>query len=57
MDDFGDILDDSVELVMALEEALDIEITDEEAEQMPKFRTMQEALDYFRKRRKGGNQT
>ncbi len=57
MDDFGDILDDSVELVMALEEALNIEITDEEAEQMPKFRTMQEALDYFRKRRKGGNQT
>jgi acyl carrier protein len=55
MDDFGAIPDDAVELVMAIEQALNIEITEEEAEEMPKFRTMQEAIDYFRERRKGGN--
>jgi acyl carrier protein len=54
MDNFGAIPDDAVELVMAVEEALNIEITDEEAEEMPNFRTMQEAIDYFRKRKKGG---
>jgi acyl carrier protein len=54
MADLGDLPDDAVELVIAPEEALNIEITDEEAEQMPKFRTMQEAVDYFRKRKKGG---
>ena len=54
MDDLGAIPDDTVELVMALEKALNIEITEEEAEEMPKFRTMREALDYFRNRRKGG---
>jgi len=55
MDDFGVVPDDAVELVNAIEAALNIEITEEEAEEMPKFRTMQEAIDYFRERRKGGN--
>ena len=48
------IPDDVVELVTEIENALHIEITEEEAEDMPKFRTMREALDYFRKLRKGG---
>jgi acyl carrier protein len=43
---------DHVELVMAIEEAFDIEIPDEDAE---KIRTVQEAIDYV-KRKKGGNQ-
>ncbi len=42
---------DRVELVMALEEALDLEIPDMDAE---KIRTVQEAIDYFNKRKKGG---
>jgi acyl carrier protein len=40
---------------MAIEEALGIEITEEEAEEMPRFHSMKEAIDYFRERRKGGN--
>ena len=40
-----------VEVIMALEEALDIEIPDEEAK---KLRTVQDAIDYIQKRRKGG---
>ena len=43
---------DLVELVMAFEEAYDIEIPDEDAE---KIRTVQDAIDYINKRRKGGN--
>jgi acyl carrier protein len=46
---------DRVELVMALEEAFDIEIPVEEAEKIRGFRTMQEVLDYIRKRKKGGD--
>jgi acyl carrier protein len=47
----GDSLD-RVELIMALEEAFDIEIPDNDAE---KFRTMQDAINYVRKRKKGGD--
>ena len=43
---------DTVELVMAIEEAFDIEIPDEDAE---KIRTMQDAIDYLHKRKKGGD--
>ena len=52
----GDSLD-RVELIMAVEEAYDIEIPDDEAK---KFRTAQDVLDYLerregdRKRKKGG---
>ncbi len=42
---------DSVELVIAFEEALQVEIPDEDAE---KIGTAQDAIDYFNKRRKGG---
>jgi acyl carrier protein len=42
---------DKVELVMALEEDLHLEVPDEDAE---KIRTVQEAIDYFNKRKKGG---
>jgi acyl carrier protein len=38
-------------MVMALEEAFDIEIPDEDAK---KIRTVQDAIDYIRKRGKGG---
>ena len=37
---------------MALEEAFDLEIPDEDAE---KIRTVQDALDYLNKRKKGDN--
>jgi len=43
---------DRVELVMALEEAFDIEIPDDDAK---KLRTVQDAIDYVDKRKKGGN--
>ena len=39
---------DAVELVMALEEAFDIEIHDEDAE---KSRTVQDAIDYIRRKK------
>ena len=39
---------DPVELVMALEEAFDIEIPDEDAEKM---RTVQDAIDYIRRKK------
>ncbi|HEX5315095.1 MAG TPA: acyl carrier protein [Candidatus Kapabacteria bacterium] len=42
---------DTVELVMAFEEAFDIEIPDEDAE---KIRTVQDAIDYIGKHAKGG---
>jgi acyl carrier protein len=47
----GDSLD-RVELVMALEEAFDIEIADEDAK---RFRTVQDVIDYINKRKKGSN--
>ena len=42
---------ESVEVIMALEEAFDIEIPDEDAKRL---RTMQDAIDYVR-RKKGGD--
>ena len=42
---------DTVELVMAFEEAFDIEIPDEDAE---KIRTVQDAVDYIGKHAKAG---
>jgi acyl carrier protein len=47
MDDLGADSLDTVELVMALEEEFDIEISDEDAE---KIQTVQNAIDYI-----GGN--
>ena len=44
-DDLGADSLDTVELVMSLEEAFDLEIPDEEAE---KIETVQNALDYIR---------
>src|SRR5271157_4661325 len=44
MDDLGADSLDTVELVMALEEELDIEISDEDAE---KIQTVQDAVDYI----------
>jgi acyl carrier protein len=51
IDDLGADSLDTVELVMAFEEAFEIEIPDEEAE---KIRTVQDAIDYIRKHSKGG---
>jgi acyl carrier protein len=47
----GDSLD-RVELIMALEEAFDIEIPNNNAE---KFRTVQDAINYIKRRKKGGD--
>jgi acyl carrier protein len=44
MDDLGADSLDTVELVMALEEEFDIEISDEDAE---KIQTVQHAIDYL----------
>jgi acyl carrier protein len=49
VDDLGADSLDQVELVMALEEAYDLEIPDEDAE---KLRTVQDALDYIEKHAK-----
>jgi acyl carrier protein len=49
VDDLGADSLDQVELVMALEEAFDVEIPDEEAE---KIRTVQDAVDYIDKHAK-----
>ena len=49
VDDLGADSLDTVELVMALEEAFDIEIPDEDAE---KIRTVQDAIDYIDKHAK-----
>jgi acyl carrier protein len=51
VDDLGADSLDTVELVMAFEEAFDIEIPDEEAE---KIRTVQDAVDYIGKHAKAG---
>ncbi len=45
---------DRVELIMALEEAFGVEIPEDDAEKIRGLRTMQEVLDYIRKRKKGG---
>jgi len=49
VDDLGADSLDQVELVMALEEAFDLEISDEDAE---KIRTVQDAIDYIDKHAK-----
>jgi acyl carrier protein len=49
VDDLGADSLDTVELVMAFEEAFDIEIPDEDAE---KIRTVQDAVDYIDKHAK-----
>ena len=51
VDDLGADSLDTVELVMAFEEAFDIEIPDEDAE---KIRTVKDATDYIDKHAKGG---
>ena len=51
VDDLGADSLDTVELVMAFEEAFDIEIPDEDAE---KIRTVQDAIDYIGKHAKAG---
>ena len=50
VDDLGADSLDTVELVMAFEEAFEIEIPDEDAE---KIRTVKEAIDYIEKQAKG----
>ena len=51
IEDLGADSLDTVELVMAFEEAFEIEIPDEDAE---KIRTVQDAVDYIGKNSKGG---
>ncbi len=51
VDDLGADSLDTVELVMAFEEAFDLEIPDEDAE---KIRTVQDAVQYISARAKGG---
>jgi len=51
VDDLGADSLDTVELVMAFEEAFDIEIPDEEAE---KIKTVKNAIDYINTHAKGG---
>jgi len=53
VDDLGADSLDIVELVMAFEEAFDIEIPDEDAE---KIRTVQDAFDYINKNAKVSKQ-
>ena len=50
VDDLGADSLDTVELVMAFEEAFEIEIPDEDAE---KIRTVKDAVDYIEKNQKG----
>jgi acyl carrier protein len=50
VDDLGADSLDTVELVMAFEEAFDIEVPDEDAEKM---RTVKDATDYIDKHAKG----
>ena len=53
MDDLGADSLDRVELIMAFEEAFDIEIPDEDAE---KIATVQNAIDYIEKNSKMAKQ-
>src|SRR3954447_7357505 len=53
VDDLGADSLDQVELIMAFEEAFDIEIPDEDAE---KIRTVKDAVEYVDKHAKGGKQ-
>jgi acyl carrier protein len=53
VDDLGADSLDRVELIMALEEAFDLEIPDEEAE---KIKTVQDAVDYIEKNSKAVKQ-
>ncbi len=53
LDDLGADSLDIVELVMAFEEAFDVEITDEDAE---KIKTVKDAIDYVNAHAKGGKQ-
>ena len=50
-DDLGADSLDIVELVMAFEEAFDVEIPDEDAE---KIKTVEDAIDYIKAHAKGG---
>jgi acyl carrier protein len=52
-DDLGADSLDIVELVMAFEEAFDVEIPDEDAE---KIKTVKDAVDYVQAHGKGGKQ-
>ena len=52
-DDLGADSLDIVELVMAFEEAFDVEIPDEDAE---KIKTVKDAIDYVNAHAKGGEQ-
>jgi acyl carrier protein len=52
-DDLGADSLDIVELVMAFEEAFDVEIPDEDAE---KIKTVKDAIDYIKAHAKGGIQ-
>src|ERR1700739_4195714 len=54
VDDLGADSLDTVELVMAFEEAFDIEIPDEDAE---KIKTVKDAIDYIDKNAKGGKKS
>jgi acyl carrier protein len=54
LDDLGANSLDNVELVMAFEQAFDVEIPDEDADEIREFRTRQDVIDYTRKRGKGG---
>jgi acyl carrier protein len=51
VDDLGADSLDQVELIMAFEEAFDVEIPDEDAE---KIKTVQDAIDYVEKNAKVG---
>ncbi len=53
VDDLGADSLDIVELVMAFEEAFDVEIPDEDAE---KIKTVKDAIDYVNVHAKGGKQ-
>ncbi|HEY0565307.1 MAG TPA: acyl carrier protein [Terriglobales bacterium] len=53
VDDLGADSLDRVELIMAFEEAFDLEIPDEEAE---KIKTVQDAYDYIEKNSKAAKQ-
>ncbi len=53
VDDLGADSLDRVELIMAFEEAFDVEIPDDEAE---KIRTVQDAVDYIEKNSKMAKQ-